>query len=349
MVSSRTVCWSVCWSAGRLVERDVRDVGLVVAPGDALRGRGRLDGGGVVAVEVVPGPGEEGVGLAVRAAEQHRVHAEPRRERDRALDLVAVLADLGDGGVAADHRHDALVLVVERARSCSRLRSRRMFCAAQRPGLLRDRAELRAACRRRRRGCSRRHRRRRHPGSRRRSRSGCTSIRPPRPRAAARALRDRRCGLAASPHHGPGRDRGPVVELHPSACTAATPAPSRICAPASVSLRARTGGPCRRTRRAAPPRGRPGTTVPALAVLPSARSAAISSTSAPVISTPVGPPPTTTTFLEPLPTPAIRGSVLAARPAPVAEGVRRPRPSTAGTRARPRRGRRRSSAVHRRP
>ena len=70
-----------CSVAGRsVVERDVRDVGLAVAPGDALRRRRGLDGGGVVAVEVVPGPGEERVGLAVGAAQQA---SRARRARPR--------------------------------------------------------------------------------------------------------------------------------------------------------------------------------------------------------------------------------------------------------------------------
>ena len=42
------------------------------------------------------------------------MHAEPGGERDRAVQLVAVRSDLGDRGAAADHRHDALVVVVER-------------------------------------------------------------------------------------------------------------------------------------------------------------------------------------------------------------------------------------------
>ena len=39
---------------------------------------------------------------------------EPGGEGDVAVQLVVVSAHLGDGGAAADHRHDALVLVVER-------------------------------------------------------------------------------------------------------------------------------------------------------------------------------------------------------------------------------------------
>ena len=41
------------------------------------------------------------------------VHAEPGHVRELPVDLVMVLADLGDRRAAPDHRHDALVLVVE--------------------------------------------------------------------------------------------------------------------------------------------------------------------------------------------------------------------------------------------
>ena len=98
--------------------------------------------GGPVVVEVVVGPVQERVDPAVRAAEQDRVQAEPGGEGDRSLDLVAVRADLGDRGVAADHRHDALVVVVERR---GRLAvDRRAECSrGPFPGLLGDRSELR--------------------------------------------------------------------------------------------------------------------------------------------------------------------------------------------------------------
>jgi hypothetical protein len=42
------------------------------------------------------------------------VHTEPCRECEPAVQLVSVLADLGDRGPATDHRHDSLVPVVER-------------------------------------------------------------------------------------------------------------------------------------------------------------------------------------------------------------------------------------------
>ena len=42
------------------------------------------------------------------------MHPEPCSESHRAMQFVAMLADLGDRGVAADHRHDALVVVMKR-------------------------------------------------------------------------------------------------------------------------------------------------------------------------------------------------------------------------------------------
>ncbi len=64
----------------RTVQHDVRHVLAVVGPGKPFRCCCRcLDGGRVVAVEIVPGPGEECVSLAVHAAEQHRVYAQPAR------------------------------------------------------------------------------------------------------------------------------------------------------------------------------------------------------------------------------------------------------------------------------
>ena len=70
------------------------------------------------------------------------VHAEPGGERDHAVELVAVRPDLGDRGAAADHRHDALVVVVERL---ARLAGGVGEDVLGRPGaaLQRDRAELR--------------------------------------------------------------------------------------------------------------------------------------------------------------------------------------------------------------
>src|SRR3954471_15333823 len=85
-----------------LVPVDLGDVGSI----EHLRAaRGR---------EVVPSPGHERVDPVAHAEHERGVHAEPGGEGDDAVQLVAVRADLGDGGAAADHRHDALVVVVER-------------------------------------------------------------------------------------------------------------------------------------------------------------------------------------------------------------------------------------------
>ena len=230
-----------------------------VAPGDALRRRGGLDGGGVVAVEVVPGPGEEGVGLAVRAAEQHRVHAEPGGERDRSLDLVPVLADLGDRRVAADHRHDALVLVVEGLRSARRAaragcspRPRRPDCWATEPSW----------------------------GSVVPSPSGMLATSPTAytpgkpvdgevglhvdPSAAAGRQARRPAAIAAADSPPPQttvlvRMVGAVVELDPVGVHGGDAGLEPDLGPVLGQLAcARSRGTCRRTRRAARRRGRPG-------------------------------------------------------------------------------------------
>src|SRR5262249_61885032 len=89
------------------VQRDVWPVAILMCPDEPPRRGVDLQRRRVVAAKVVPGPGQEGIDLGMHAAQQHRVHAQPRGEREGTLDLVAVLADLGDGGVAADHPHDA--------------------------------------------------------------------------------------------------------------------------------------------------------------------------------------------------------------------------------------------------
>ena len=100
----------------RVPLRPVARVSLVglVAPVDAT-GVGPVDDRGrAVGAEVVPAPGHERIRPAADPAHQVRVHAQPGGERDRPVQLVPVLADLGHGGTAADHRHDPLVVVVER-------------------------------------------------------------------------------------------------------------------------------------------------------------------------------------------------------------------------------------------
>ena len=148
-----------------------------------------VDAGGVRAVEhlraarareVVPAPGDERVDAVAHAGHQRRVDAEPGGEGDRAVQLVAVRAHLGDRGAAPDHRHDALVVVVE---GLARLAGEVGEHVVGRPraALQRHGAELRQAARRPGRGCWRRRRSRTRPARRRRVRSGCTSTRPPRP------------------------------------------------------------------------------------------------------------------------------------------------------------------------
>ncbi len=65
-------------------------------------------------------PGDEGVDPRARTAHEVGVHAEPRTERDVAVQLVVMLAHLGHRGAVADHRHDPLVLVPERGAGLAR-------------------------------------------------------------------------------------------------------------------------------------------------------------------------------------------------------------------------------------
>src|SRR5215213_9821562 len=85
--------WHFC---GRL-----RGRGVVLPPVDA----GRLGAvehlRAMARGEVVPSPRDEGIDAVARARHEQRVHAEPGRERDHAVQLVAVRAHLGDGGPAA--------------------------------------------------------------------------------------------------------------------------------------------------------------------------------------------------------------------------------------------------------
>src|SRR5262249_6521366 len=64
-------------------------------------------------VEVL-GPGDEGLELGTRVGQQFGVHPEPGGDGQPAVERVALLAHLGNGGLQADHRHDSLVAVVER-------------------------------------------------------------------------------------------------------------------------------------------------------------------------------------------------------------------------------------------
>ena len=63
-------------------------------------------------VELI-GPAKEGVHLGPGVGQQLGVHAKPSGEGEPAVQLVAVLADLGDRRLPADHGHDPLVVVVE--------------------------------------------------------------------------------------------------------------------------------------------------------------------------------------------------------------------------------------------
>ena len=120
--------------------------------------------GGAAGVELL-GPGEEGLHLGAGVGQQLGVHAEPGGEGDPAVQLVAVRADLGDGRLPADHRHDALVVVVER-RAGRAVESARMLRAAQCPACWATLTRAAAGPCRRRPGCWRSRRGRTPRGSR---------------------------------------------------------------------------------------------------------------------------------------------------------------------------------------
>src|SRR5215510_5302220 len=64
--------------------------------------------------EVVPRPVDQRFYTLPDAGHQQRVHAQPGRHRDRAFELMALAADFGHGRAAANHGHDAFVVIVER-------------------------------------------------------------------------------------------------------------------------------------------------------------------------------------------------------------------------------------------
>ena len=89
----------------------------------------------------VPAPVEEALDPVAHSRHQRRVDAEPGGVGDRAVQLVAVRADLGDRGAAPDHGHDALVVVVERlARLAGEVGEQ--VVGGPDPALLSHRAEL---------------------------------------------------------------------------------------------------------------------------------------------------------------------------------------------------------------
>src|SRR6476659_1797173 len=106
--AGRTGAWSGSSSraTARLSPVDFRQLDLV-----GIQELGRA----VVRPEVeVVGPGDERLELGTGVGQELGVYAEPRREREPTVHLVAVRADLGHRGLSAVHRHDALVAVVER-------------------------------------------------------------------------------------------------------------------------------------------------------------------------------------------------------------------------------------------
>ena len=54
------------------------------------------------------------IDAVAEARQQRGVQCEPGAERERPVQVTAVLSHLGDGGVAPDHRHDSFVQVAKR-------------------------------------------------------------------------------------------------------------------------------------------------------------------------------------------------------------------------------------------
>jgi hypothetical protein len=73
------------------------------------------------------------------------MHPKPGSECDGALDLMPMLSDLRDGGVPADHRHDALVLVRQWLRRLSSKLAQDVLCRPP-ARLLRDGPQLWQGC-----------------------------------------------------------------------------------------------------------------------------------------------------------------------------------------------------------
>ena len=93
--------------------------GAVLAPVDLRSVRAVQHLGAARLREVGPEPVDEGFDPGAHAGHQHGVHPKPRYERDRSVDLAAFLAHRRDRRATAepataDHRHDALVPVLER-------------------------------------------------------------------------------------------------------------------------------------------------------------------------------------------------------------------------------------------
>src|SRR5271168_5035956 len=63
--------------------------------------------------EVLPGPFHEGFDLGARRRQQGGVHADQGRESNSALEFMAMLTDLGHGGVPPDHCHNAFIKIAE--------------------------------------------------------------------------------------------------------------------------------------------------------------------------------------------------------------------------------------------
>ncbi|MEZ4597110.1 MAG: hypothetical protein R3C32_09910 [Chloroflexota bacterium] len=114
----------------------------VVPPVDPWGVAAVQDLGSAVLAEVVPAPLHEGIHAVADARHEHGMDAQPCGEGDRAMELVVADGQRRHGGVAVDHRHRALVQIVEGPRRLA-LDLAHDVVAGPRAALHRDRAQLR--------------------------------------------------------------------------------------------------------------------------------------------------------------------------------------------------------------
>ena len=215
--------------------------------------------------------------------------------------IVRPRAELHDRSAAPDRSHRALVVVLERLRLVA-LHAARDVLAGPLAGLQRHRAELREGLLRLR--DARRCRRRRTP------RDGRRGSGPARPGRACRARARRRARRRSAPPAGrrPRRAcarpaRCPTSASRASGATEVTLSPTRTSTSRSAQRLLRVAAEIRlehrEQRRAGLDQGQRAPSPAGSRDSPSRSCCRYSSASAPTHSTPVGPPPTTTTFRAP--------------------------------------------------
>ena len=185
----------------------------VLAPVDLRGVRAVHHLGTAHARDVRPSPVDDASQAGADAGHQRGVHAEPGRERDGPWTSRRRLAHRGDRRAAADHRHDALVLVLERLPRARR-RSRRAGSSrpTRRSGAPRSRAVASGSSVRA--GDVRDVADRVDAGEALHRQVGLHVDAAATPLGDAGRGGERGSRDAAAPHHAPGRDLGAVAEGH---------------------------------------------------------------------------------------------------------------------------------------